>query len=374
MEVSVASMFCLVAQELHVKSLHPLILLISTPREPQKKALPFLKRFLEYAKTGELPETYVSHGEADSPFEEDVADAIRSLGYEIDHQVGTAGFKIDLGVRSPSNPHHHILAVECDGATYHSALWARERDHMRQQVLEGFGWHFHRIWSTDWFYHRDKEIQRLRKALDEAQRRDLSRSLEGSNKEIALNENNPIHIEGLQDFQLEESSINAKLYKKANVIVSNDFEPHERPVPEVIHILTEIINVEGPIHIDEIAKRYATFHGKSRVGSRIHDYVTTALSKAHKEHSLENKGKFWATPDQSVNPPIRDRSQESQPTTNAENISPMEIIACSNLIEEESGKVDEDELVRNIAKVLGFKRAGPEFQSHVKTALKKRMS
>ena len=133
-----------------------------------KEGPAILKKFLEFAKTGELVEGYVSEGEADSLFEEDVAQVIRDLGYEVDHQVGTAGFKIDIGVKDVSNPHHHILAVECDGATYHSALWARERDRMRQQVLEGFGWHFHRIWSTDWFYQRDGEIIRLRKALDAA--------------------------------------------------------------------------------------------------------------------------------------------------------------------------------------------------------------
>ena len=61
-----------------------------------------------------------------------------------------------------------MLAVECDGARYHSALWARERDRLRQEVLEGMGWRFHRIWSTDWFYRRESEVVRLRQALQEA--------------------------------------------------------------------------------------------------------------------------------------------------------------------------------------------------------------
>ncbi len=65
---------------------------------------------------------------ADSPFEEDVAKVIRSFGFEADPQVGTKGFRLDIGVRHPDRPAHYILAVECDGAAYHSALWARERD------------------------------------------------------------------------------------------------------------------------------------------------------------------------------------------------------------------------------------------------------
>ena len=332
-----------------------------------------LKKFLDFAKTGELKETYVSEGDADSLFEEDVADAIRSLGYDVDHQVGTAGFRIDLAVKDPSNPHHHILAVECDGATYHSALWARERDRMRQQVLEGFGWHFHRIWSTDWFYQKEREIQRLRTAIENAKGRDISRSLIGSNKDVPRKKEVDNEPAKMQRIVLEESTISVPLYTKANIAVDGYYEPHERPLSEVIIILREIVEVEGPIHVDEIARRYTTFHGKSRVGSRISDHVTTALMIAKRDRVLNTNGKFWGTDEQFLNAPVRDRSNESLPTTSAESISPMEIIACVNLIEKESGKVSPEELVRVIAKTLGFKRAGPDFQAYVMNCLAQRV-
>lgn len=84
-----------------------------------------LKRFLEFAKSGYVHEQVPSGRDAETPFEEDIADVIRSLGYLADPQVGSAGFLIDLGVRHPDRLGRYILAVECDGATYHSALWAR---------------------------------------------------------------------------------------------------------------------------------------------------------------------------------------------------------------------------------------------------------
>src|SRR5271170_5991727 len=62
----------------------------------------------------------------------------------------------------------NVLAVECDGATYHRALWARERDRMRQEVLENMGWKFHRIWSTDWFYRRANTFEKLKTVLEAA--------------------------------------------------------------------------------------------------------------------------------------------------------------------------------------------------------------
>ncbi len=110
-----------------------------------------LKRFLDFAMNGRLDDSTPTGEDADSAFEEDVANVVRSFGFLADNQVGSAGFRIDLGIRHPDKPGTYILAVECDGATYHSALWARERDRLRQDVLEHLGWHFHRIWSTDWF-------------------------------------------------------------------------------------------------------------------------------------------------------------------------------------------------------------------------------
>jgi superfamily I DNA and/or RNA helicase len=127
-----------------------------------------LKRFLTYAETGVLDQPALTGRDYDSPFEEDVARVIASLGFLADSQVGTAGFKIDLGVRDPEYPGRYILAVECDGAAYHGALWARERDRLRQEVLESQGWRFHRIWSTDWFYRRPDEIKRLKTVLEAA--------------------------------------------------------------------------------------------------------------------------------------------------------------------------------------------------------------
>ena len=95
-----------------------------------------LKQFLQYAETGLLEEQVSTSQDANSPFEEAVAYVMEGLGYKVDKQVGSAGFKIDLAVRHPRQPGRYMLAVECDGATYHRALWARERDRLRQEVLE----------------------------------------------------------------------------------------------------------------------------------------------------------------------------------------------------------------------------------------------
>jgi len=130
-----------------------------------------LKHYLRFAETGKLDLPLATGADADSPFEEAVSKFISNLGYPVDGQVGSAGFKIDLGVRNPERSGEYLLAVECDGAAYHSARWARERDRLRQQVLENLGWSFHRIWSTDWFRSPDKAKMRLTEAIETARLR-----------------------------------------------------------------------------------------------------------------------------------------------------------------------------------------------------------
>lgn len=68
----------------------------------------------------------------------------------------------------PQKPGRYVLAIECDGAMYHSSYTARDRDRLRKQQLENLGWRFHRIWSTDWFMRKEEEIQRAMASFQQA--------------------------------------------------------------------------------------------------------------------------------------------------------------------------------------------------------------
>ena len=121
-----------------------------------------LKRWIEYSAGGLLEGGQRTRREPDSEFEIFVMNQIRSIGCEPEPQVGVAGYFIDIGIRHPEWPHGFVLGVECDGASYHSAKSARDRDRLRQEILEGLGWQLHRVWSTDWFNNPQREAERLR--------------------------------------------------------------------------------------------------------------------------------------------------------------------------------------------------------------------
>jgi very-short-patch-repair endonuclease len=110
-----------------------------------------LKRYLAYAADGRLDAGQETGRDPGSDFEVFVRDRLRCAGYEAVAQVGVSGYFIDLAINHPDVPGTFLLGVECDGASYHSTKSARDRDILRQKVLESLGWIIYRIWSTDWF-------------------------------------------------------------------------------------------------------------------------------------------------------------------------------------------------------------------------------
>lgn len=129
-----------------------------------------LKCWLEYSKSRVLHSGDYSGNVPDSEFEEHVINQIKSIGCEAIPQVGVKGFSIDIGVKHPDWPHGFLMGVECDGASYHSSVSARDRDRLRQQILEGLGWTLYRVWSTDWFEDPMRETQKLREAIEKTVR------------------------------------------------------------------------------------------------------------------------------------------------------------------------------------------------------------
>lgn len=120
-----------------------------------------LARYLAYAESGgaSLGEAAKEKPDLNS-FERDVELQLTKAGIPLVAQWGCSGYWIDFAARHPTEPGRMVLAIECDGATYHSSATARDRDRLRQEHLERLGWRFHRIWSTEWFRHREVEVCR----------------------------------------------------------------------------------------------------------------------------------------------------------------------------------------------------------------------
>lgn len=132
------------------------------PSRTTAEGVRLLRAYIRYAESGgsDLGGAVPARPEMNG-FERDVLAALTQAGIGAVPQLGTSGYYLDFALQHPEHPGRFVLAVECDGATYHAAPNARERDRLRQQQLEAIGWRFHRIWSTDWFRNRPAEVDRL---------------------------------------------------------------------------------------------------------------------------------------------------------------------------------------------------------------------
>ncbi len=303
-----------------------------------------LKRFFQFAETGVLEEAKPTGADFDSPFEANVAAAIQSLGYEVEAQIGSAGFRIDLAVRDPANPGRFMLAIECDGATYHSALWARERDRLRQEVLEGLGWRIHRIWSTDWFYRRDEQLRKLKAAI-EAARGETEKAAP-----VAAPASGARSVKARTDGAAD----GPQPYALAKSTVAEGENIDEAEVQRLAIIARSVIEQEGPVHQDEIARRVRSFFGQSERSTRGAAAIADALDLLAKMPDLCRDEGFWFTKRQRKAPPVRHRAGAPPSLGRLDRIAPIEIKAAIELARASAAPGSEANLAEAVARLFGL--------------------
>jgi len=271
-----------------------------------------LKSFLRYAESGQLDLPVVTGRGPDSPFEEQVVAALQRLHYTVETQVGCAGFFIDIAVLDEATPGRYLIGIECDGAAYHSARSARDRDRLRQSVLEELGWQLHRIWSTAWFRERDREIERLVAAIDAAKTRSNAppRSVNPPEPNGDCGDEDDAGVNSVEVSQTEPTEPVRKMpeYQMCRLDIDlRGTELHLVPTATLIDWLFRVVEAEGPIHWLEAARRIAGGAGVQRVGGRIQDSIERACKVGSRNGRFLANGDFLKSVNQGQCP-VRDRS------------------------------------------------------------------
>lgn len=321
------------------------------------RGLRVLKTFLKYAETGQLGHPQQVRKDPESAFEESVLEFLRSEDIKAEPQVGSAGYRIDIGIVDPEYPGRYILGIECDGAPYHSTKVARARDRLRQQVLEDRGWKIYRIWSTDWYRNRERAKERLVHEVQKAKRsqgtkktfRDDSKKSEIDSQKAKTQNFMRLDSDDGSNFKSLEELVDP--YKKAT-----SYGPVQLRNGSPTALITKIKKItkqEGPIHKETLFKRLRDASNVKKIGSNIRKKIEIAIDKAISSGSVEKKKDFIWPVDLEV-PPVRKRTGEI--SANIDKISVEEISEGIKLILRTHYSASEKELIRSTAKLLGFDR------------------
>ena len=315
-----------------------------------------LKTFLRYARDGEIEIPFESDHESQSPFEEAVEMRLKDLGYDVRRKIGSAGYFIDLAIVDPNHPGSYILGIECDGASYHSSRWARDRDRLRQQVLEDKGWRIHRIWSTDWYKNPDRQLDRTAVAIEEAKTHVKSPVPQTVTQAVIEREN------GAKPRSLDSNIV---AYKIAPLNIHGFRETlHEMADIIVSEWVAQVVDVESPLHRIELARRITNATGARKVGSRIENSINDGIEHAVRTGNVVRKGDLlWRSG--MTEPSIRDRSKLPVASKKIEFVAPEELVVAVRRVVAGSYGIAFDDIAGPAVKLLGFGRVTSDMLSLV---------
>jgi very-short-patch-repair endonuclease len=321
-----------------------------------------LRRFLQYAQTGHIDAAVSHQGEADAPFEKLVAEALQERGYQVDQQVGSAAFRVDLAVVDPEKPGRYLLGIECDGATYQSARTTRDRDRIRQAVLRGLGWQIYRVWSTDWFHNPGRELAELVEAIEAARK-------QGQAPAPLPVKNSDVQTLSRGAAQADVNPSNAAPYVEAQLSARELAREIQQETPRRLGaLIRQVVEVESPVHVDLVVGRILALYGVSRMGSRIRDALLAALMAEESSGRIQRRGDFLFDPKQEKIIP-RDRSQLDSSARKFEWIAPEEIAAAIEQVIAQSYGIDVEQLPGPVGQIFGFTRTSDSIRNGVQAVV-----
>ena len=328
------------------------------PESVTTEGLRHLRRYLDYAARG-MPALALdtsSGGDAESPFEESVISFIRSWGYELTPQVGTAGYRIDIGVRHPDHPGVYALGVECDGYQYHSSKVARDRDRLREKVLRGLGWNLHRIWGTAWYRDRNGEERKLRAAIEHA----IAAPVHGLLADSTHPDEGTRPVIQTEAATFDQSPPWASPYITAQVPrLPHWIDPSEPGSHTGMAAgIRAVVMTEAPVHAAVLQQRLRDAWDIGRIGARIRDNIDAAIRAA----GVLRDGDFLTL---TSPPPATVRTPTGTCRRDVEHVHDHELTLALASLVRDAGGITSDELTTRVARLYGWTRRGPDITTRL---------
>ncbi len=378
-----------------------------------------LAELLRYARDGERAGGARGERPPATPLTKAIGDALVAKGWTVHHQVGCAGYRIDLAIVDPDDAGRYVLGIETDGPSYARARTARDRDRLRASVLGNLGWRLQRIWSLDWWHDAEKEAQRVHNgviaaiAAARAARAPRKAAPVAKSAPVAAPVSAPIVVPVAVDAAptVKTAAPTAEVTGKSKRATPRAASPKpevskqtsmpmgptastprgEGPavapyqvasVPagrrkpddlfaaeresEIGNAIDAVLAVEAPIRIGLLARRISAYCGVGRVTARISDRVKTIAVVRGRVGRDGDTDVVWRTDqDATVWPTVRVPGTAPETKRDIDEIPMAEVAAAALVVLHRNIGMPAADLARETAKLLGFSRQGEQVKKRM---------
>ncbi|MDR1764124.1 MAG: DUF3320 domain-containing protein [Dysgonamonadaceae bacterium] len=336
-----------------------------------------LKRFLEYARQKDVYVPDRGNKQSDNQSVEYlIADELRRLGYTVHVNIGSSGYRIDIGVVDPKNPSRYLLGILCDGENYYQAKTARDREIVQTEALRLLGWNICRVWTMDWWDNRTETLNRLLERIKQAEENKIPVQEEIKEPQEENTAQDVLKSAAKRfPFQLNSAIPMPKSREKK---YSSVFNSNEQYTPEMFYsaknrylisdMTRKIIDTEAPVSKSFMLRKIAPSFGISSINARAKENFDSILHHSEKfvEETDASRSFYW-------------KSREQYETCDffrtgagrdIADISPVEIANAMKQILTEQISLPRPDLLRLTARIFGCQRLTAKTSDFLDSGLK----
>lgn len=321
-----------------------------------------LKAFLQFAEKGHLsvrPED-VQEALNKQHLSASISKKLLEKGLEVKCNIGTSGFKIDIGVVHPDKPQQYILGIIIDGHYYYNAQTTNDREMVMPSVLKALGWNVHRIWTMDWHENSDKIIDTIVEKVKQLQTQpEVKEAI--STEQIVEPAFEPIktmpeEVVPISITSKQKPYVTATLTSVSSANSETIFEFQNRnSIKQQIQLL---VDTEAPISKSLLYKKVLQAWNTSRAGARLDKHLEGILKEMSIVQTTHHQTFYWN------NSTTLDfyRSNDIE-KRNMEDIAPEEVIVALEEVVNNNLSIEEEELLRYLSRTFGFAKVGKQIDT-----------
>jgi hypothetical protein len=325
------------------------------PRRSSARGIADLKAYLEFAATRKSPTIESTDASLSNRgrFIDELASAVRELGFEVETDLGLSAFRVDLAIRKPGDDSWR-LAVMVDGPGWNSRLTVADRDGSPQLLRDLMRWRgVERVWLPGWIRDRKGVLDRIESAVNAVPESAEAPAAAVAAAPVPEAVEGPVTLVASARPQTRGGAeVGVFTPAEDSVIASQSvLNNMQMAKPAIVRIAGGALETEGPTALPRLMTTIAKRFGYSRIGDAKRSEILRVVSEAF----TVVDGFAWpfGTDPASFTEVRRTMASDDRSITE---ISPQEVGNAFGLVLREAMSATRDDLFKEAASVLGYSR------------------